>query len=157
MIGSNGSTGIDLLNWHGCQSKPSVRRVKGGHKVHTHKSQKHDFSLSHCLPCFIGVYFADISIQSTRHNRSEAEMFAHPNNEGIRRKKKVLLLVEGHQQPENTRMNMGSHATVGTNTHKQVNKQARNRQRPHKNTNSNLFTFCLHTQTRTHRESGVSC
>ena len=80
-----------------------------------------------CVCVCVCVYFADISIQSTLHNRAEAQMFAHPNNEGIWRKEKVLLLVgvEGHQQASTLtrkhthggcRLHTGRHATVDTNT-----------------------------------------
>lgn len=166
VIGSNGSTGIDSLNWHGSQSKPSARRRREGKKQGSHIStKKHDFCL--CLASFIAVYFAVISIQSTLHNRSEAEMFAHPNNEGIWRKQKVLLLVrvEGHKQLENTHIKDAgctwadtlqwtqTHTSRWINTHaRETDKSLIRIQTP-----VSLLFVCLHTQTCTHTQSGASC
>lgn len=111
------------------------------------------------------IYFLIFPFRARLHNGAEAQMFAHPNNEGIWEKEKVLLSVrmEGHQLPDkkNThkgcRIHTGRHATVDTNTHRQVNKHAhthkytqtlKTRQTHHKNTIS--LPFCLLAHTNTH-------
>lgn len=103
-------------------------------------------------------------------------MFAHPNNEGIWRKETALLLVgvEGHQQPENTRVEDAGYTRADTlqwtqtrtqageqththpNTDKKINKKITQNNQPHKNTNSNLFTLCLLAQKHAHMPA-ASC
>lgn len=72
------------------------------------QKKEHDFS-------FWGVNFASIFIQRSRHNGAQAQMFAHPNNEGIFEEgERVIVSGSGRTACASW---TGRHATVDANTH----------------------------------------
>lgn len=168
VIGSIGSMGIDSPNWHDSQSKQSARRrrVKKP-KQGSHISTKETwflplFSFLYCS-VFCSYFHSEHALQQVR-----GWDVCSPEQWGDLEDGESAIVSEsgGTQATEKythkgCRLHMGRNATVDANTHKQVNKHTRphNRQKPRKNTNSNLFTLCLlaHTQTCTHTQSGASC
>lgn len=81
----------------GEETRKNRKKKKQPQCTHKHKKQ---------FLWGLGIVFSGISVQSTLHNRAEAQIVAHTNNEGIWRTEKVILLqaVKGHQLLDNTRI-----------------------------------------------------